>query len=176
MIVETGLLIKAALAGVKVVTAHAAHIGAAHAAATHAGAHGLAANWAAASHHPLEWSLHQSAQHGIHAAEKAMMDPNASLGHKLALAQIAYSQATGHAAATAASAAAPINWHTVAELAEPFAASMAMRSVRESEAYTKLKKALSALCDETRDLKDLPLDQLEAWVANFLASIRHQNA
>jgi hypothetical protein len=38
MIVETGLRIKAALAGLKVVSAHAAHVGAAHAAATHAGA------------------------------------------------------------------------------------------------------------------------------------------
>jgi hypothetical protein len=52
---------------------------------------------------------------------------------------------------------------------------MAMRSIRESEAYTKLKKALSAL-DETKDPKDLLPGQLEEREANFLASIRDQNA
>jgi hypothetical protein len=51
-----------------------------------------------------------------------MTDPNVPLSHKLALAQIAYSQATGHTAVAPASAAAPISWHIVAELAELAAA------------------------------------------------------
>jgi hypothetical protein len=121
------------------------------------GGHGLASNWTAASQHPLEWALHQGAQHGIHRASRLMMDPSVPLITKVALADVAYAQASAALAAsgTAVTATAPLTWHTAAKWGEHTAASLAKQWFRETETYETAKTGLSEFLSEVKSVKDL---------------------
>ena len=155
--------------GVHAVAVHAANA-AASGSAAQAGSHTLAM----ATQHPMQFALHQATQHGFHAAAKIMMDPDVPLATKLAISQAAYSQvaaATTAASGSASAAAIPASWHAVLKSAELVAAPVAMGFARKSEAYLRVKAALSEFLDKAKDAKDLEelKNLMEAWKPTLLA-------
>ena len=177
-VVVAGKLI--AVAHAHAIGVHAVGVHAANAAATSPAAQAGSHTLVMATQHPTQFALHQATQHGFHAAAKIMMDPNVPLTTKLSIAQAAYSQAAAATATSgsAAAAAVPASWHAVLKSAELVAGPVAMGFARKSEAYLRIKDALSEFLDEAKNAKDLKelKNLMEAWKPTLLADVPQQGA
>jgi hypothetical protein len=167
-----------AVAHAHAIGVHAVAVHAANAAATGSTAQAGGHTLAMATQHPMQFALHQATQHGLHSAAKMMMDPSVPLNTKLAIAQAAYSQAAAATAASgpAAAAAVPASWHAVLKSTELVVGPAAMGLARKSEAYLRMKDALSEFLDEAKKAKDLRelKNLMEAWKPTLLAGAPQQ--